>query len=121
MGSRDSELAVLVEDEERVPSRMNGEEYEAGPLALALRKECFRCVCFLKHSVMLFSCRPCLDTATEKAWQRDGSVWGGVCVEFSNLVPFLLVLCTHTHTHRPAVSLSDSCFNAVVQYRIHRA
>lgn len=44
MGNRDSELAVLVEDEERVPSRMNGEEYEAGPLALALRKECFRCV-----------------------------------------------------------------------------
>ncbi|XP_060768462.1 phospholipase D2 [Neoarius graeffei] len=42
MGNRDSELAVLVEDEERVPSRMNGEEYEAGPLALALRKECFR-------------------------------------------------------------------------------
>lgn len=43
MGYRDSELAVLVDDEERVPSRMNGEEYEAGPLALALRKECFRC------------------------------------------------------------------------------
>ncbi|KAI4883825.1 hypothetical protein NFI96_006020 [Prochilodus magdalenae] len=42
LGSRDSELAVLVEDEERVPSRMNGEEYEAGPLALALRKECFK-------------------------------------------------------------------------------
>ncbi|XP_072530394.1 phospholipase D2 [Salminus brasiliensis] len=42
LGSRDSELAILVEDEERVPSRMNGEEYEAGPLALALRKECFR-------------------------------------------------------------------------------
>uniref|UniRef100_A0A8B9HTC7 phospholipase D n=1 Tax=Astyanax mexicanus TaxID=7994 RepID=A0A8B9HTC7_ASTMX len=42
LGSRDSELAVLVEDEERVPSRMNGEDYEAGPLALALRKECFR-------------------------------------------------------------------------------
>jgi len=44
LGSRDSELAVLVEDEERVPSVMNGEEYQAGPLALALRKECFRCV-----------------------------------------------------------------------------
>ncbi|XP_066514900.1 phospholipase D2 [Hoplias malabaricus] len=42
LGSRDSELAILVEDEERVPSRMNGEEYEAGPLTLALRKECFR-------------------------------------------------------------------------------
>uniref|UniRef100_A0A3B4C926 phospholipase D n=1 Tax=Pygocentrus nattereri TaxID=42514 RepID=A0A3B4C926_PYGNA len=47
LGSRDSELAVLVEDEERVPSRMNGEEYEAGPLALALRKECFRWVVLL--------------------------------------------------------------------------
>ncbi len=45
LGSRDSELAVLVEDEERVPSVMNGEEYQAGPLALALRKQCFRCVC----------------------------------------------------------------------------
>ncbi|KAM4544917.1 phospholipase D2 isoform 1-T2 [Odontesthes bonariensis] len=41
LGSRDSELAVLVEDEERVPSVMGGEEYEAGPLTLALRKECF--------------------------------------------------------------------------------
>ncbi|KAJ8254753.1 hypothetical protein GJAV_G00196990 [Gymnothorax javanicus] len=42
LGSRDSELAVLVEDTERVPSRMGGQDYEAGPLALALRKECFR-------------------------------------------------------------------------------
>lgn len=41
LGSRDSELAVYVEDEERVPSIMGGEEYEAGPLTLALRKECF--------------------------------------------------------------------------------
>ncbi|XP_013862151.1 phospholipase D1 [Austrofundulus limnaeus] len=41
LGERDSELAVLVEDEERVPSIMGGEEYEAGPLTLALRKECF--------------------------------------------------------------------------------
>ncbi|KAM4546959.1 phospholipase D2 [Fundulus diaphanus] len=41
LGTRDSELAVFVEDEERVPSIMGGQEYEAGPLALALRKECF--------------------------------------------------------------------------------
>lgn len=41
LGSRDSELAVFVEDEERVPSTMGGEEYQAGPLTLALRKECF--------------------------------------------------------------------------------
>uniref|UniRef100_A0A669F8P6 Phospholipase n=1 Tax=Oreochromis niloticus TaxID=8128 RepID=A0A669F8P6_ORENI len=42
LGNRDSELAVFVEDEERVPSIMGGEEYQAGPLTLALRKECFR-------------------------------------------------------------------------------
>ncbi|MED6259843.1 Phospholipase D [Ataeniobius toweri] len=42
LGSRDSELAVFVEDQERVPSIMGGQEYEAGPLSLALRKECFR-------------------------------------------------------------------------------
>ncbi|XP_061608303.1 phospholipase D1 isoform X2 [Phyllopteryx taeniolatus] len=41
LGSRDSELAVFVEDEERIPSIMGGEDYEAGPLTLALRKECF--------------------------------------------------------------------------------
>lgn len=42
LGSRDSELAVFVEDEERVPSIMGGQEYQAGPITLALRKECFR-------------------------------------------------------------------------------
>ncbi|KAM9847218.1 phospholipase D2 [Aulostomus maculatus] len=41
LGSRDSELAVFVEDEDRIPSIMGGEEYQAGPLTLALRKECF--------------------------------------------------------------------------------
>ncbi|KAM9788578.1 phospholipase D2 [Neosynchiropus ocellatus] len=42
LGSRDSELAVFVEDQERVPSLMGRQEYQAGPLTLALRKECFR-------------------------------------------------------------------------------
>uniref|UniRef100_A0A674MCJ8 phospholipase D n=1 Tax=Takifugu rubripes TaxID=31033 RepID=A0A674MCJ8_TAKRU len=42
LGNRDSEMAVFVEDEERVPSIMGGQEYQAGPLTLALRKECFR-------------------------------------------------------------------------------
>jgi len=42
LGNRDSEMAVFVEDEDRVSSLMGGQEYQAGPLALALRKECFR-------------------------------------------------------------------------------
>lgn len=40
MGYQRGELAILV-DEERVPSQTNREEYEAVPLALALRKKCF--------------------------------------------------------------------------------
>ncbi|XP_026549699.1 phospholipase D2-like, partial [Notechis scutatus] len=44
LGKRDSELAVLVEDREMVPSVMGGLEFEAGRFALSLRRECFRSV-----------------------------------------------------------------------------
>uniref|UniRef100_K7F6G5 Phospholipase n=1 Tax=Pelodiscus sinensis TaxID=13735 RepID=K7F6G5_PELSI len=42
LGKRDSELAVLVEDTELVPSVMDGEPYQAGKFALSLRLDCFR-------------------------------------------------------------------------------
>ncbi|XP_022105989.1 phospholipase D1-like isoform X2 [Acanthaster planci] len=42
LGKRDSELAVLVEDTEMIPSRMNGEEYMAGKLAFGLREWLFK-------------------------------------------------------------------------------
>lgn len=44
LGKRDSEVAVIVEDSEKVAAVMDGQEYEAGPYALKLRLECFRCV-----------------------------------------------------------------------------
>uniref|UniRef100_A0A669B7Z1 Phospholipase n=1 Tax=Oreochromis niloticus TaxID=8128 RepID=A0A669B7Z1_ORENI len=44
LGKRDSEVAVIVEDSEKVPSVMDGEEYEAGHYALQLRLECFRTI-----------------------------------------------------------------------------
>ncbi|XP_041809525.1 phospholipase D1a [Chelmon rostratus] len=44
LGKRDSEVAVIVEDSEKVPSVMDGREYEAGAYALQLRLECFRTV-----------------------------------------------------------------------------
>ncbi|XP_034991718.1 phospholipase D2 [Zootoca vivipara] len=44
LGKRDSELAVLVEDTDLVPSVMGGQEYQAGKFALSLRLDCFRCV-----------------------------------------------------------------------------
>lgn len=45
LGKRDSEVAVIIEDSEKVSSVMDGQEYEAGSYALQLRLECFRCVC----------------------------------------------------------------------------
>ncbi|XP_017555857.1 phospholipase D2 [Pygocentrus nattereri] len=70
LGSRDSELAVLVEDEERVPSRMNGEEYEAGPLALALRKECFRVLLGAKSDPPIDIDDPVSDQFFNDVWNK---------------------------------------------------
>lgn len=42
LGKRDSEMAVIVQDTETVPSMMDGKEYQAGRFAQGLRLECFR-------------------------------------------------------------------------------
>ncbi|XP_030638874.1 phospholipase D1 [Chanos chanos] len=70
LGSRDSELAVLVEDEERVPSRMNGEDYQAGPLALALRKECFRVLLGAESEPAIDIEDPISDAFFNDVWKR---------------------------------------------------
>ncbi|KAM9189909.1 phospholipase D1 isoform 1-T2 [Dugong dugon] len=44
LGKRDSEIAVIVQDTETVPSVMDGEEYQAGQFAQGLRLQCFRVV-----------------------------------------------------------------------------
>ncbi|XP_068436030.1 phospholipase D1a [Clinocottus analis] len=44
LGKRDSEVAVIIEDSQKVASVMDGQEYQAGPYALQLRLECFRTV-----------------------------------------------------------------------------
>ncbi|XP_056421164.1 phospholipase D1 [Hyla sarda] len=41
MGKRDSEMAVIIQDTEKVLSVMDGEAYEAGKFALSLRMHCF--------------------------------------------------------------------------------
>uniref|UniRef100_A0ABK0L8Z9 Phospholipase n=1 Tax=Rattus norvegicus TaxID=10116 RepID=A0ABK0L8Z9_RAT len=46
LGKRDSEMAVIVQDTETVPSVMDGKEYQAGRFAQGLRLECFRLLCF---------------------------------------------------------------------------
>ncbi|XP_055481919.1 phospholipase D1 isoform X3 [Psammomys obesus] len=44
LGKRDSEMAVIVQDTETVPSIMDGKEYQAGRFAQGLRLQCFRLV-----------------------------------------------------------------------------
>ncbi|KAI9493053.1 hypothetical protein BDB00DRAFT_825220 [Zychaea mexicana] len=41
-GDRDSEIALLVEDQETIPSRMNGRYYEASKFAATLRRQLWR-------------------------------------------------------------------------------
>ncbi|KAG0020131.1 hypothetical protein BGZ80_004721 [Entomortierella chlamydospora] len=42
VGFRDSEIAIVIEDTDMVPSKMNGVEYKAGRLAHALRTDLFK-------------------------------------------------------------------------------
>uniref|UniRef100_A0A8D1M5E6 Phospholipase n=1 Tax=Sus scrofa TaxID=9823 RepID=A0A8D1M5E6_PIG len=44
LGKRDSEMAVIVQDTETVPSVMDGKQYQAGQFAQGLRLKCFRVV-----------------------------------------------------------------------------
>lgn len=37
-GNRDSEVCILITDKEFIPSKMNGQVYEAGTFAYSLRK-----------------------------------------------------------------------------------
>ncbi|KAF9966135.1 hypothetical protein BGZ70_003198 [Mortierella alpina] len=41
-GFRDSEIAMIIEDQETVPSKMNGVEYQAGKMAHKLRTDLFK-------------------------------------------------------------------------------
>lgn len=50
LGKRDSEVAVIIEDSEKVAAVMDGQEYEAGAYALQLRLECFGCVCMRERA-----------------------------------------------------------------------
>ncbi|KAM9126959.1 phospholipase D1 isoform 2-T3 [Pangshura tecta] len=44
LGKRDSEIAIIVQDTETVPSVMDGKDYKAGRFAQSLRLRCFRVV-----------------------------------------------------------------------------
>ncbi|KAG5843907.1 hypothetical protein ANANG_G00155870 [Anguilla anguilla] len=78
LGSRDSELAVFVEDEERVPSRMGGEEYQAGPLTLALRMECFRVLLGVEPDSSIDIQDPICDEFFGTVWNKTAQSNGNI-------------------------------------------
>lgn len=52
-GDGDSEIALVVEDTSMIPSRMNGEEYQASKFAATLRRKLYRgMVWFLPFEVI---------------------------------------------------------------------
>ncbi|MGH0184258.1 UNVERIFIED_CONTAM: hypothetical protein FKN15_014129 [Acipenser sinensis] len=73
LGSRDSELAVLVEDSESVPSLMGGQEYQAGKLALALRLECFRVLLGSDGAPSIDIRDPISDEFFQGVWQKTAT------------------------------------------------
>ncbi|XP_077477330.1 phospholipase D1a [Stigmatopora argus] len=68
LGKRDSEVAVIVEDTEKVKSMMDGHEYEAGPYALGLRMECFRTILGDHSDVGIDLSDPISDRFYKEVW-----------------------------------------------------
>uniref|UniRef100_A0A3Q3QLQ1 Phospholipase n=1 Tax=Monopterus albus TaxID=43700 RepID=A0A3Q3QLQ1_MONAL len=73
LGKRDSEVAVIVEDSEKVPSVMDGREYEAGPYALHLRLECFRTILGGHTDTSIDLADPISDRFYKEVWMTTAS------------------------------------------------
>uniref|UniRef100_A0A8D0GK54 phospholipase D n=1 Tax=Sphenodon punctatus TaxID=8508 RepID=A0A8D0GK54_SPHPU len=86
LGKRDSELAVLVEDTEFVPSMMNGHEYEAGKFALSLRLDCFRCLLGSSASPSIDIQDPISDHFFHEVWKATALTNANIYDQVCNLV-----------------------------------
>ncbi|KAM6970672.1 phospholipase D2 [Aplochiton taeniatus] len=95
LGSRDSELAVLVEDEERVPSIMDGQEYQAGPLTLALRRQCFRVLLGADTNPTINIDDPISDSFFFLAWNSTAKLNTSIYDKVFNCLP-----CNSVHNMR---------------------
>jgi len=62
MGTHDSEIAVIIEDTDMIPSKMNGQDYHAGKFAATLRRHLFK-----EHTGLLPSVDHITMTAAAKA------------------------------------------------------
>ncbi|KAM8973605.1 phospholipase D2 isoform 1-T1 [Pelodytes ibericus] len=68
LGKRDSELAVIVEDSELVPSVMDGQAYQAGRFSLSLRMDCF-------NTILGALTPPCLDVSDPLSDSFYDDIW----------------------------------------------
>ncbi|KAL1006578.1 hypothetical protein UPYG_G00074020 [Umbra pygmaea] len=79
LGKRDSEVAVIVEDTETVTSVMDGQEYQAGRYALALRLECFRTILGAHTDLSIELSDPLTDDFYKGVWMttcsRNASIY----------------------------------------------
>ncbi|XP_028653976.2 phospholipase D2 isoform X1 [Erpetoichthys calabaricus] len=73
LGNRDSELAVMVEDSEMVESVMDGQEYQAGRMALALRLECFRVLLGSDSDPSIDIQDPVSEIFFQEVWQKTAA------------------------------------------------
>ncbi|KAL1022014.1 hypothetical protein UPYG_G00021080 [Umbra pygmaea] len=73
LGKRDSEVAVIFEDTETVVAEMDGQEYQAGRYALALRLECFRTILGAHADSTIDVADPVSDRFYKEVWMTTAA------------------------------------------------
>lgn len=87
LGKRDSELAVLVEDSEMQTSTMDGQDYQAGSFALALRLHCFRVHLGLSDDEMAGVQDPVSDQCFQEIWNARATTNANIYDQVFKCVP----------------------------------
>ncbi|KAJ8003765.1 hypothetical protein DPEC_G00151740 [Dallia pectoralis] len=110
LGKRDSEVAVIIEDSETVTAMMDGQEYQAGCFARALRLECFRTILGAHQDLNIDVLDPVSDRFFKEVWvttaARNATIYEKVfrCLP-SSLVRNMAELESYPTT--PGLALSD--------------
>ncbi|XP_063075082.1 phospholipase D1a [Engraulis encrasicolus] len=91
LGKRDSEVAVIVEDTETVPSVMDGEEYQAGKFALGLRLECFKTLLGAHTDPSIDVSDPISETFYKEVWMTISARNATIYEKVFNCLPSSLV------------------------------
>ncbi|MCJ8740450.1 hypothetical protein PDJAM_G00059310 [Pangasius djambal] len=91
LGKRDSEVAVIVEDTEKVLSVMDGQEYQAGKFALQLRLECFKMILGAFTDPSIDVSDPISDRFYKEVWMTTASRNASIYEKVFRCLPSSLV------------------------------